>query len=138
MERSNHGDVGVFHERFGLDNTTGHPPGPREVTKEWLAFRVKFIREELEEFECAAITDDHAAMFDALLDISYVVFGTAHGLGYPWQDGWDAVQAANMLKQRATSPEQSVRGGTFDIIKPPGWTPPDIAGILKRHGWRYV
>lgn len=134
---SNHGAVGIFHEKFGLDNTTCHPAGPREASPELLEFRIRFLREELQEFINAAQTNDHPKMFDALLDLAYVTFGTAHVLGYPWQAGWDLVQTANIQKERAVSAEQSVRGSTLDVIKPPGWTPPDIQGLLERFGWRF-
>jgi hypothetical protein len=52
----------------------------------------------------------------------------------PWQEGWDLVQAANMAKERATSAEQSTRLSAFDVIKPPGWTPPDIEGLIESYG----
>lgn len=151
---SNFHDVGLFHEWFGLDNTTANPPGPREFDPELIKFRVKFIREEfvelLEGLHTHMVTDgqgmtdivfeagkkpDHAQIFDALLDIVYVAMGTAHFLGYPWHEGWDRVQEANMAKVRATSADQSKRRTSFDVVKPEGWTPPDIAGLLRKYGW---
>lgn len=42
---------------------------------------------------------------------------------------FDAVNAANMAKEGGGMDE------TGKLRKPPGWTPPDIAGILRRHGW---
>lgn len=137
MERSNHGDVGLFHEKFGLDNTACHPPGPREpLPPDLITFRLKFISEELDELMAAMAADDVPAIADALVDLAYVVHGLAHLYGFPWQDLWDAVQEKNMLKERATRADQSTRGGKFDVIKPDGWTPPDIAGVLRKFGWR--
>jgi hypothetical protein len=40
-----------------------------------------------------------------------------------------------MAKVRAERAEQSERGGTWDVVKPDGWTPPDIEGILYTYGW---
>lgn len=131
---SNFRDVAAFHEKFGL--TVAYPPGPREVPPELLEFRVKFMQEELDEFKEGMAEEDHEKMFDALLDLAYVVFGTAHFLGYPWQQGWHQVQWANMQKVRAASDgSDSKRGSSFDVVKPPNWTPPDIMGVLRNYGF---
>ncbi len=139
-------------------------PGPREVDQELLEFRMKFMLEELLEFAEAhgymmaalpghepvfekklvrreaemdpiGFTPDHPKAFDALLDLAYVVFGTAHVFGYPWQRGWDEVQERNMRKIRCERVGDSTRGSTYDVVKPPGWTPPDITGLLRKFGW---
>jgi predicted HAD superfamily Cof-like phosphohydrolase len=70
-------------------------------------------------------------VFDALIDLNYVSLGTAHLLGYPWPGGWKEVQEANMAKRRASSASESGRGSALDVIKPEGWTPPDLGRVLK-------
>lgn len=131
MTRSNFDDVGDFHEKFGLRNVTWGDGGPDEVDPELLAFRVKFLREEFIEFQDAAGAGDLPKAFDALLDIVYVAMGTAHLYGFPWQRGWDAVHRANMLKIRAAKDgSDSKRGSGWDVVKPPGWEPPDLDSIL--------
>jgi predicted HAD superfamily Cof-like phosphohydrolase len=127
--------VGHFHEKFNLDNVTHRDPGPREVSEELLDFREKFMEEELREFKEARTRGDIAGMADALVDLSYVTLGTAHVMGFPWQELFFTVQKANMAKERAMRAEQSSRGSTFDVIKPVGWQAPDIKGVLRRHGW---
>jgi predicted HAD superfamily Cof-like phosphohydrolase len=146
---NNFDDVGMFHERFRLDNVTFNLAGERHVDSELLAFRLKFLLEEVEEFARALSPDgyvpymidpdkiDHGQAFDALIDLVYVAMGTAHLLGYPWQAGWDLVQEANMKKARALADgSDSKRGSSFDVVKPPGWTPPNIEGLLRRLGFR--
>lgn len=132
-------DVGMFQEKFGMDNCTFHAPGPRPEDKELIDFREKFMNEELYEFAVAREQGDIVRMFDALLDLVYVAEGTAHFLGLPWDEGWAEVQRANMKKRRATSVEESQastgRGSAFDVVKPEGWTPPDLAKILRRYGF---
>ena len=133
---SNFDDVGDFHEKFDLDNVTHHGPGQRSPGVEIMEFRIMFLEEELREFREGWDARDEAKMFDALLDLAYVAFGTAHLRGYPWQRGWDEVQAANMKKVRAASDgSDSKRSSAWDVVKPPGWTPPDIGRILKSHGF---
>jgi predicted HAD superfamily Cof-like phosphohydrolase len=132
---SNFDDVGNFNEKFGLDNVTHYPIGPRDVPDEVIKYRIKFMEEELDEFVFGYDERDHAQMADALVDLAYVVFGTAHMLGYPWQELWNEVQRANMTKVRAASASMSKRNSALDVVKPPGWTPPHITEILRDHGW---
>lgn len=133
--RTNFEDVGDFHTKFGLP-TSFKPGPPPSYDGDLLEFRRKFLLEEYEEF-CEAIDEgDDAKAFDALLDLTYVAMGTAHLLGYPWQEGWQRVQAANMSKVRARNDgSDSVRGSAFDVVKPPGFIPPDIEELLRDYGW---
>ena len=128
---TNFEDVGRFHEKFKLPVAQGEI---RQLPQDLLYFRANFLKEELAEFVLAmpswTTPADHAKMFDALLDLVYVALGTAHLLGYPWEQGWNLVQAANMAKVRALRPEDSKRGSAWDVVKPPGWVAPDIESLL--------
>ena len=151
---SNFSDVGNFHRKFGLEHVSRvDEPAPREVTDECRHFRRGFLIEELTEFfeahglilDTMVFDDpeysgqvDHAKAFDSLLDLVYVAMGTAHVEGYPWEQGWDEVQRANMSKIRAEREDQSKRGSTFDVVKPQGWRAPDIEGLLDEFGWPRV
>ena len=157
LEKSDFNDVGKFHARFDLPNVTYGGVGPQEIDPELLRFRLNFLLEELQELMDATNMTwsrdpgelsivhcdpgeeaevDHAQAFDALLDLVYVAHGTAHLLGYPWREGWDLVQRANMSKVRAQKDgSDSKRGSSFDVVKPEGWTPPDIEGLLRDYGW---
>lgn len=130
-------DVGDFHRKFGLHTSDGlGEPGEVPVPAELIEFRIDFLHEELREFVEGVEQWDHAQMFDALIDLVYVALGTAHLLGYPWQQGWDLVQGANMQKVRAAKDgSDSRRGSSFDVVKPEGWTAPDIGGLLKDFGF---
>lgn len=155
---SNFDDVGNFHEKFDLPTSFDleDEPGPREYDRGLMKFRARFLLEELQEFLEAAgleigwnsvqqkftVLDwgprpiDEAKMFDALLDLTYVAMGTAHMRGYPWQEGWRRVQEANMTKIRAQKDgSDSLRGSAFDVVKPEGFIPPDIEGLLRDYGW---
>lgn len=132
---TNFGDVGDFHRKFDLP-TSDENPGPRPIDDLFTEFRIKFMHEELEEFEEGWHEGDHAKMFDALMDLVYVAMGTAHAAGYPWEQGWAKVQAANMTKVRAAKDgSDSKRGSSFDVVKPPDFRPPDIASLLASYGW---
>jgi predicted HAD superfamily Cof-like phosphohydrolase len=126
---TNYADVAAFHEKFGLPR----PTAPTMINGELLAFRIKFMQEELDEYREAIEAGDMPKAFDALIDLVYVAMGTSVLHGFPWQAGWDEVQRANMTKERATSAEQSKRGTTFDVVKPEGWTAPNIEAILEAY-----
>jgi predicted HAD superfamily Cof-like phosphohydrolase len=137
-------DVGRFHERFGLpyvsDDGLGiyGEVGPQEWDDELVEFRTKFLEEELLEFRDGVDERDHEKMFDALIDLVYVALGTAHMLGYPWREGWDEVQRANMRKVRgAVDGSDSKRESRWDVVKPDGWQPPDLKKVLEAYGFDF-
>jgi len=78
----------------------------------------------------APLRVDLPAAADALTDIAYVVEGACLELGIDSDPVFDLVHRANMAKTGGPIREDGKR------LKPPGWTPPDVAGELKRQGWR--
>ena len=55
-----------------------------------------------------------------------------------WQECWDEVQRANMTKERVLAggvDSRSKRGHTLDVVKPEGWTGPQLLPILRKHGY---
>ena len=87
----------------------------------------KDILEEATEFVDSYRDFDVVGQFDALLDLAYVVAGTALMMGITpeqWDEGMAAVHNANMKKVRATSAGDSKRGTKLDVVKPEGWTGP--------------
>lgn len=134
---SNFTDVGIFHRKFGLYSVNTQGIGPREVSPELVQFRINFMQEELDEFKEAYETKDYAKLADALVDLVYVAMGTAHLFGFPWGRIWNSVQKANMAKRRALKDgSDSARGSQWDIVKPEGWTPPNVQEILRSYGWK--
>lgn len=135
---SNYDDVGLFHDKFGLPNTTQNDPHPQHFSGELYEFRRKFLYEELKEFEEGWEENDPVKMFDSLIDLVYVAMGTAHLMGFPWQAGWQIVQEANMAKVRALPDgSNSRRGSRFDVVKPEGWVDPkeELTKLLEGWGW---
>lgn len=140
-------DISAFHEKFGLVYS-----GPaRTLPHQFEEFRTKFMAEELAEY----VTSDPEGQkqiistvlqtmqnvkydvpslekqFDALIDLVYVAMGTAYLHGFAFDEGWRRVHAANMAKVRALKEEDSLRGSTFDVVKPEGWTPPDLSDLVR-------
>lgn len=124
-------DVRLFQEKFG----TPMASRPSLLDQKAFDFRVKFLGEELEEFVVSHTAGDLISAADALVDLAYVLHGTALMMGLPWEDLWKEVQRANMTKERATSAAQSKRGSAIDVIKPPGWKGPDHTQFLGVGSW---
>lgn len=148
-------DIKDFHTKFELQYE-----GPaRELDDEVSLFRIGFIIEELAEYAqnsgytaiARTLNELHEEIkknsrwvtrrneggrsleqqFDALIDMAYVVFGTAHLQGFKFNEGWARVQAANMAKVRTENPSDSKRGSKFDVVKPFGWEPADLSDLVK-------
>lgn len=124
-------DVLVFHQKFCIPMASA----PSFLDEEAFKFRLKFMREELNEFEEGHQTCDMHEAADALVDLAYVLHGTALIMGLPWPTLWDEVQRANMAKIRAAHAGESKRGSALDVIKPAGWTPPDHTASLGKGPW---
>lgn len=140
-------DVREFHEKFGL----AYRGRPRTLPDELREFRVGFLKEEIREYAdqverargllmyytrasaAREIGEALAEQLDALVDLVYVALGNAHLQGFDFNAAWRRVHAANMSKERATSATASVRGGVFDVVKPPGWTAPDHTDLVADH-----
>ena len=121
-------DIVRFHAKFQLPR----PPVPRLLPDDVYNFRARFLQEELDEFRAACAGRNLADAADALVDLAYVAFGTAYLMGLDRPAHWAEVQRANLGKVRADRAESSKRGHALDVVKPPGWTPPDHAAILQR------
>ncbi len=118
-------DIKEFHEKFGLE----YKGGPRMISPELFEFRSNFMMEELREYVEAMGRGDATGALDALVDLTYVVLGTAYVHGFDFNQAWERVHRANMRKVRAARPEDSKRGSGFDVVKPPGWEPPDLTDL---------
>ncbi len=96
--------------------------GGRKNTKEE---RVEMMREELQEFIDAKEKWDE---LDALVDLIWFAVGTAFQSDYPLATAWERVAKANFAK----IPGITKRRMTVDLVKPPGWQPPDLRSLFER------
>lgn len=142
------GDLIEFHRAMSVPIL----PTPQVPADDRVRLRAKLIVEECFEFLEAIVADDigvqlvldecrrdlniliqEARVFvslpeaaDALADIAYVVEGANLEFGIDSGPVLDEVHRANMAK--AGGPRRS----DGKVMKPTGWTPPDIAGVLER------
>jgi len=133
-------DVAAFHNACDVPALTKPAiPPPDRVKLRWNLIDEE-VNVELREAMAIdgrgyplPITEPHLpSIADAIADSIYVLVGTALEYGIPLARVWDAVQAANMAK---VGPDGKViRREDGKILKPEGWQPADIAGILNSEG----
>lgn len=118
-------------------------------------FRRRFLKEEAAEYATATYRGNHSLRFtsdvdqktlkvsihladalDALIDTIYVALGNAYLHGFTadkFTEAWRRVHGKNMEKVKVVRVEESARGSIHDVIKPPGWLPPDHRDLVKDH-----
>ena len=123
-------DIRDFHTRF---RQPYKGPG-RCLTGDEASFRIKFLHEETNELEAAWKTEKQEEALDAMVDMLYVLLGTVYLCGYRriFKAAWKRVHIKNMQKVLAKSAAESARGYQYDVIKPPGWTPPDHSDLIDK------
>jgi len=101
-----------------------------DVGAEQVALRLALIQEEVGELAAAAVAGDLIGIADALADIVYVAYGTAHVYGIDLDAVLDEVHASNMTKLGADG--RPIWRADGKVLKGPDYRPPDIAAVLAR------
>lgn len=128
-------DVGAFHAKFKLPTTSPFRPAAL-LSEEIFQYRLKFLQEELAEVIVAHTNADLVEFADALIDLTWVVLGTAHFAGLPFDHLWPHVRAANMKKVLAPPEAGEHKRGAVELIrKPLGWVPPNAMINYELRTW---
>lgn len=101
-----------------------------DIGADQVALRQSLIEEEVAELAAAARQDDIVGVADALADIVYVAYGTAHVYGIDLDAVLAEVHSSNMTKLGADG--RPVRRSDGKVLKGPDYRPPDVAGVLER------
>lgn len=117
-------DVKEFQTAVG-QNVGQAPAFPSEEER---ALRIKLLAEEYDEYQVGENNDDLENIAKELADIIYIVCGTAASYGIPLDRVFDEVHRSNLSKLGEDG--QPLRREDGKILKPEGWTPPDIKKIL--------
>ncbi|MFM7008054.1 MAG: hypothetical protein ACKO0Z_01770 [Betaproteobacteria bacterium] len=88
------------------------------------------IEEERKEMMDARLANDATEEFDAVLDQIVVLIGYGLSRGWPMNEGWAEVVRSNMGKVDPKTGRVNKRADG-KILKPEGWTPPDLASLLN-------
>lgn len=87
------------------------------------------VIEEYKELMVAFGNRDLVEIADACADLKWVIEGLEITLGIPQQDVWDEVARSNLAKISESGKVEKREDGK--VLKPEGWTPPDIKTIIK-------
>ena len=117
--------VKEFMEAFGQEvrESVGFPS--EKVVK----LRLELITEELGELTDAVENEDLVEVTDALCDLLYVVYGTAHSFGIPIAAAFNRVHESNMSKLGEDGKPIYREDGK--VMKGPGYSPPNLEGLIK-------
>lgn len=124
-----HNDVRAFHQKFAPTTIGG--PTPTLPSAKLLKLRRDLIEEEVvEELFRAIDAGDLEGIADAAADSIYVIVGLLIACGIDIRPVWQEVQRSNMAK------EGGARRADGKVLKPAGWVPPNIKGVLAKQGLR--
>lgn len=104
---------------------------PTIVDKETALLRVKLVVSESAELTEAIANEDIVEIFDAIIDLLYVILGTAHsyGLANFLLEGFRQVHYNNMSKLGEDGKPMKDKAGK--IIKPDNYKPVDLSWIKE-------
>lgn len=119
--------IAEMHAKFGVSQWVEDKLEKQdyESLRQFLAFRVNFLHEELLETETAFSQGDVEEIVDGLIDLCVIAIGTLDILGVDAHKAWHQVHNANMAKEPGIKPSRPNPLGLPDMIKPEGWVGPD-------------
>jgi predicted HAD superfamily Cof-like phosphohydrolase len=102
-----------------------------EFNKDQFNLYVSLIEEEANELADAITAHDTVETVDALIDILVVTIGALHSMGADAEGAWKEVMKTNFAKiDRETGKVRKREDGK--VLKPVGWTPPELAPFVKK------
>ena len=109
-----------------FQNACDQKAGPENA-----ALYKSLMEEEFKEFIDAHWNRDDLEMLDGCMDLIWVTLGFCHMKGFDVTGAWNEVLRSNMAKvDRKTG--KVIRRGDGKILKPEGWTPPDLTKFVKK------
>ena len=123
-------DINRMHAHYEFhDHFNSFDP---ETRLKFLEFRARFLEEELNELKQAIEDRNPEEIVDALIDLIVISIGTMDANEINAHAAWDEVLRANMNKHVGIKESRPNELGLPDLIKKPGWIPPDHS---DNHGW---
>lgn len=94
------------------------------------SLRYNLMSEENREYLVACLQNNKVEILDALIDMSYVLFGTiaSHGMTEEFIKGFDLVHENNMTKVQSNG--MVLKNPEGKILKPEGYKPVDLSSLI--------
>ena len=119
-------DIHKMHAKFGVHKAVKQMNA--EKLKKFLAFRVDFLQEELDETKKAYEHGDAEEVVDGLIDLIVVSLGTLDAMNVNATTAWNSVHKANMSKEAGVNTSRPNELGLPDLVKPSFWQAPSHEG----------
>ena len=121
-------DIEVMQDKFETLEWVFNNKENKDRLKAFLAFRLAFLQEELDETKNAYETMDGEELVDGFIDLCVVAIGTLDAFGVDAYKAWDEVLKANMSKSVGIKEGRPNPLGLPDLMKPEGWKAPSHEG----------
>lgn len=94
------------------------------------SLRYILMSEENREYLVACLQNNKVEILDALIDMSYILFGTiaSHGMTEEFIKGFDLVHENNMTKVQSNG--MVLKNPEGKILKPEGYKPVDLSSLI--------
>jgi hypothetical protein len=119
-------DMHMMHQYYGVNDAVENLS--KSDLASFIQFRYDFLQEEVNEGKAAIIERNSEEIVDSLIDIIVVAVGTLDLLQVDFQKAWFEVLQANMNKHVGVKEGRPNPLSLPDLVKMPGWTPPDHTG----------
>lgn len=100
-----------------------------EFNQKQFGLYVDLIDEEFKELKEAINNNNTVETLDALIDILVVTIGAIHSAGFDAEGAWREVMNTNFAKIGNDGKVRKREDGK--VLKPVGWTPPELAQFVK-------
>ena len=120
----------IFHDQAYFMRACGQTT--IEPNEAQAAMYHDLIGEEFAELGEAELVGDTVEEFDAVLDLLVVLIGYGLSRGWPMVEGWNEVMRSNTDKINPYT-GNVIKREDGKILKPSGWTPPDLKGVLDQY-----
>jgi predicted HAD superfamily Cof-like phosphohydrolase len=121
----------VFHDQAHFMRACGQTTTKPNATQS--VMYLALIKEEGEELVVALQECDVVEELDAIIDLLVVIIGYGLSRGFPMVEAWDEVLRSNMAKIDSRT-GTVLRRADGKILKPAGWTAPDLDRVIHEHG----
>lgn len=123
-------DMEYMHTQYGVHDWVDNKVRTEnnESLRQFLAFRLNFLQEELDETFAAFKNEDPQEIVDGLIDLCVIAIGTLDAFNCDAEGAWDEVLRANLSKEVGVKASRPNPLGLPDLIKPEGWEGPDHSG----------
>ena len=120
----------VFHDQAHFMKACGQTT--TDINYAQSELYLDLMAEEDTELGVAIANADVVEELDAVIDLLVVVIGYGLSRGFPMVEAWDEVLRSNMAKINPRT-GTVLRRADGKILKPPGWTAPDLERVLSEH-----